>query len=219
MCEGEFKSLQAIHAVSPTFVPEPYAWGKYQHNDPATYFLLTQFRGIAKQPADPVKLTTGLADLHHRSQSPTGKFGFHYATSHARIVQAVDQWDESWCWVFSRHIGHIMDLAKPSLQSPEFDVVCKLTLEKVVPRLLLPLQAEGRVLKPSLVHGDCWDGNTAVDADMGEAFVFDACSFYGHNEYDVGKWRAPRHRLSDEAYVGNYKRLVPVSEPGKKSKR
>ena len=33
MCEGEFESLKAIHAVSPGFVPEPYAWGKYTQED------------------------------------------------------------------------------------------------------------------------------------------------------------------------------------------
>jgi protein-ribulosamine 3-kinase len=215
MCEGEFESLKAIHAVSPGFVPKPYAWGKFQQDEPATYFLLAEFRDVGEQPADPVKLAARLADLHQRSQSPTGKFGFHYATTHARIAQAVDKWDDSWCNVFSSHLGHIMDLAKPILQWPEFDVVCKLTLEKVVPRLLLPLQSDGRVLKPSLVHGDCWDGNTAMDAKTGEAFIFDVCSFYGHNEYDTGNWRAPRHRLSNKAYIRNYKRCFPVSEPGK----
>ncbi|KAL8864500.1 MAG: hypothetical protein Q9198_009822 [Flavoplaca austrocitrina] len=75
-------------------------------------------------------------------------------------------------------------------------------------------QSEGRVLKPCLVHGDCWDGNTAMDIRTGEAFVFDVCSFYGHNEYDTGNWRAPRHRLSNKAYIRNYKKAFPVSEPG-----
>ncbi len=108
-----------------------------------------------------------------------------------------------------------MSLAKPILAWREFDLVCRLTLEKVVPRLLLPLQSEGRVLKPCLIHGDCWDGNTAMDMKTGEAFVFDVCSFYGHNEYDTGNWRAPRHRLSNKAYIKSYKRNFPVSEPGK----
>ena len=49
MCEGEFESLKAIHAVSPGFVPEPYAWGKYSQEDPETYFLLAEFRDIGKQ--------------------------------------------------------------------------------------------------------------------------------------------------------------------------
>ena len=34
-----------------------------------------------------------------------------------------------------------------------------------------------------------------------------------HNEYEIGNWRASRHRLSHETYVQNYKRNFPVSEP------
>ena len=49
MCEGEFESLKAIYAVCPGFVPKPYAWGKYQQEDPETYFLLAQFRDVGKQ--------------------------------------------------------------------------------------------------------------------------------------------------------------------------
>lgn len=49
MCEGEFESLKAIHAVSPGFVPEPYAWGKYAQEDPETYFLLAEFRNVGRQ--------------------------------------------------------------------------------------------------------------------------------------------------------------------------
>ncbi|KAI9769111.1 MAG: hypothetical protein M1840_004462 [Geoglossum simile] len=213
MCEGEFESLKTIHAVSPTIVPEPYGWGKCSQDDPDAYFLLAEFRDIGEQPAEPVKLATLLADLHKRSVSPTGKFGFHISTYHAKISQAVNSWEDSWCDLFTKHLGHVMELAKPILKWREFDVVCKLTLEKVVPRLLLPLQSDGRTLKPCLVHGDCWDGNTAMDSRTGEAFVFDVCSFYGHNEYDTGNWRAPRHRLSGKAYIQNYKQNFPVSEP------
>ncbi|KAI4219041.1 MAG: hypothetical protein L6R36_008596, partial [Xanthoria steineri] len=214
MCEGEYESLKAIYQVSPDFVPRPFAWGRYRKPQQETYFLLAEFRDVGDQePAEPVKLARRLAELHQKSKSPTGKFGFHFATCHAKIAQKVDSWESSWCTLFSNHLGHVMDLAKPILDWPEFDVVCRLTLEKVVPRLLLPLQSEGRVLKPCLVHGDCWDENTAMDIRTGEAFVFDVCSFYGHNEYDTGNWRAPRHRLSNKAYIRNYKRNFPVSEP------
>jgi fructosamine-3-kinase len=144
---------------------------------------------------------------------PTGKFGFHIRTCHARIEQAIDSWEDSWCTLFGRHLAHVMHLTKPILQWPEFNVICKLTLEHVVPRLLLPLQSDGRTIKPCLIHGDCWDGNTAIDADTGEAFVFDACSFYGHDKYDTGNWRASRHKLSDKTYIEEYKKHFPPSEP------
>jgi hypothetical protein len=48
MISGEFESLKAIHAVSPGLVPKPVAWGKYDHEKPETYFLLTQFREVGK---------------------------------------------------------------------------------------------------------------------------------------------------------------------------
>jgi hypothetical protein len=49
MCEGEYESLKAIYAISPSFVPEPYAWGKYKDEAYPTYFLLAQFRDVGEQ--------------------------------------------------------------------------------------------------------------------------------------------------------------------------
>lgn len=49
-----------------------------------------------------------------------------------------------------------------------------------------------------------------MDQRTGDAFVFDVCSFYGHNEYDTGNWRAPRHRLSNKTYIREYKSRFPV---------
>lgn len=183
---------------------------------------MAMLTSASSQPADPYSLAIILADLHSKSQSPTGKFGFHIPTCHTRNVQAVDFWTDSWCELFTAHLSHILSLAKTHLQWPEFDRLGELVLLKVVPALLLPLQSEGRSIKPCLVHGDCWDGNTAIGED-GRAFFFDVASFYAHNEYDLGDWRAPRHLLSDPAYVKAYKALIPPSEPSefpyKSSKR
>ncbi|KAF1982272.1 hypothetical protein K402DRAFT_397712 [Aulographum hederae CBS 113979] len=212
MIEGEFESLKALNAVSPEFCPEPYDWGKFQKLD--TYFLLAQFREVGEQPPDPIKFTARLADLHKRSISPTGKFGFHITTCHAKLPQITDCWEESWAVLYKKQLAHMirLDEEKHGIW-PEFQEVCVLTLEKVIPRLLEPLQSEGRSIKPCLIQGDLWDENTATDMDTGEPFVFDAGSMYAHNEYEIGNWRAPRHRLSNKAYVRNYKRNFPVSEP------
>ena len=48
MCEGEYESLKAIYAISPSFVPQPYAWGKLEGAD-ETYFLLAAFRDVGEQ--------------------------------------------------------------------------------------------------------------------------------------------------------------------------
>ena len=39
----------AIHAVSPGFAPEPYAWGKYKDKESEACFLLEEFRDIREQ--------------------------------------------------------------------------------------------------------------------------------------------------------------------------
>lgn len=106
-----------------------------------------------------------------------------------------------------------MEIASPIMADSEFDTLCRMILDEVVPKLLLPLQEKGRILKPCLIHGDCWDGNTAIDRGTQKLLLFDACSFYGHNEYDIGNWRAPRHKISAVEYVDAYKECYPVSEP------
>ncbi len=54
--------------------------------------------------------------------------------------------------------------------------------EKVIPRLLRPLQTRGRSIKPALFHGDIWYGNISTNADTGEPLMFDPSVFWGHNE-------------------------------------
>jgi protein-ribulosamine 3-kinase len=54
--------------------------------------------------------------------------------------------------------------------------------EKDIPRLLRPLETEGRSVVPRLVHGDMWNDNTSVDAATDTPLIFDACSSYAHHE-------------------------------------
>jgi len=233
MCEGEYESLKALHAVSPTLAPRPYTvgdifrfipskadsvsfqWGRHQRKEPKTYFVLCEFREAGEQPPDPIKFMTRLAELHRNSVSPTGKFGFHITTCHNWITQATDFWDDSWEVVFRKQLSHMVDLDKETSGGwPEFHRVCNLILEKVVPRLLRPLQSDGRKIRPCLIHGDLWDEKTATDMETGEPFMFDAASFYAHNEYEMGNWRGHRYKLSNKIFIKHYKRLFPVSEPG-----
>lgn len=49
MCEGEYEFLKAIHAVSASFVPKQYAWGKYEQDEPETFLLLAELRDVGEQ--------------------------------------------------------------------------------------------------------------------------------------------------------------------------
>ena len=54
--------------------------------------------------------------------------------------------------------------------------------DKVIPRLLRPMETGTRRLKPTLVHGCLWHGNVGVDVKTDEPMLYDCCAFYGHHE-------------------------------------
>lgn len=214
MTKGEFESLKAMHAVSPGFVPEPFCQGSYVEDGDKHWYLLVEFRLVGEQPPDPERFVEKLVEMHKKSVSPTGKFGFHVTTFHGKVAQMTNQWDESWSTVFQRHLGHMVTRDEEvNGYWPEFKILCDITLGSVLPRLLEALQSNGRSIKPCLVHGDLWDENTATDMRNGEPFIFDPGSMYAHNEYETGNWRAVRHRLSSARYVGRYQSLFKRSEP------
>jgi protein-ribulosamine 3-kinase len=117
---------------------------------------------------------------------------------------------------------------------PEFDMLVPALFDKVIPRLLRPLESEGRSVKPSLVHGDLWFANSGIDVDTGESLIFDACCFYAHtecelhdnletlqltrlihmrlNEDEFGQWRPVCNRFGAE-YLEAYHSYVRLSPP------
>ncbi len=93
--------------------------------------------------------------------------------------------------MFSKVLARALDYDEEKFGPwPEFSALRRLLFERVIPRLLDPLQNfEGRTIKPCLVHSDMWDENCADDINTGEPFACDAGSFYAHNEYEIGFWR------------------------------
>lgn len=215
MIEGQYESDKAIHAVSPSFCPKPYAWGQYKATGPSHYFLLAEFREIGQQPPEPTHFSARLAEFHKNSVSPTGMFGFHTTTCHGKAPLLTGCWEKSWEKFFRNMMADVFDSDKRKHPSwPEYEYYAQLVLDKCIPRLLGPLQSNGRNIKPCLVHGNIWDENTATDMETGEPFVFDGSATYAHNEYELGNWRTKRHRLSSKMYIRSYKRHFPASEPG-----
>ena len=67
-------------------------------------------------------------------------------------------------------------------------------------------------MKPSLIHGDLWYANSGIDIETGKPLIFDACSFYAHNEYEFGQWRPICNRFGEE-YLAAYRSYVQMSPP------
>ncbi|KAH8126933.1 hypothetical protein ACSS6W_006097 [Trichoderma asperelloides] len=211
MTRGEFHSMSAMHNVLPEFVPRPIACGTYR-TIADTHFFLCEFREMTNDMPNPHKFAALLSTLHQKSVSPTGKFGFHITTYAGNLPQFV-AWEDSWEVFFAKTMRQALDLEiERKGPSEELDVLSCALFEKVIPRLLRPLESDGRVVKPSLVHGDLWYANAGINVDSDQPLVFDACCFFAHNEYEFGQWRPACNRFGDE-YIAAYNTFAQISPP------
>ena len=181
MARGEFESMHALYDVLPEFVPKPIASGTYS-SVPDTHFFLCEFREMIEDMPDPHEFASLLSTLHQKSTSPTGKFGFHVTTYSGNLPQAVE-WEDSWETFFAKSMRLALDFEiERKGPSEELEALSRILFEKVIPRLLRPLEEGGRTVKPSLVHGDLWYANAGIDVNSNRSLVFDACCFFAHNE-------------------------------------
>nr|KAK5432443.1 hypothetical protein LTR18_011064 [Exophiala xenobiotica] len=196
----------------PDLVPKPKAWGKFRNSLRDTYFFLMEFIDLGSKTVEPRGFCGLIAQLHQISISPTGKFGFSQTTYHGPNPQNTT-WESNWCTYFTRLLNQFFDreIAQNGPQS-EYEAAYRKLVSNVVPKLLEPPQSDGRVLKPCLIHGDLWEGNTGVNLDTGLPVVFDASVMYAHNEMELGMWRADIVRFG-EPYYRQYLSHMPPSEP------
>ncbi|KAK5309137.1 hypothetical protein LTR70_010576 [Exophiala xenobiotica] len=212
MMNGEFASMSAIAQYLPEFVPRPCAWGQFERGPADTYFFLLEFVDIATGAPEPKLFCSQLARLHTESVSPTGKFGFHEISCHGPNWQNTE-WHDSWSAYFTRLLDQFFYRdVEHNGHNESYEEQYETLKNVTIPRILEPLQSEGRVLKPSLIHGDLWEENCGTDLHSGQPVVFDAAAHYAHNEFDLGMWRRDIVRFG-KAHVRQYLRLVPPSEP------
>jgi len=116
-----------------------------------------------------------LAKLHQESMaSPEApqEFGFPVVTYEGTMYQDVT-WCKDWEQSSKLHMWAFIDQEMISRgPSQELDELLPHFKEKVIPRLLRPLQTHGRSIKPFLLHGDLWYGNMAIKVDTGTPIFF-----------------------------------------------
>lgn len=183
--KGEYESTLKIAYFVPDFVPKPIAWGTYILV-PDTHFYVCEFHKLS-----PDKLPNAagfcekLALLHEKSAASGqsgGKFGFQVTTYNGNLPQE-NGWQESWEKFFINGLTHIFALNKQAGgECEELEKLLPALFEKVIPRLLRPLETNGNTVIPALVHGDLWSGNASVRVEDNVPIIFDPSSFWAHNE-------------------------------------
>lgn len=181
MVSGEYMSMKALHDTLPELTPEPIAWGTFAQAD-NVHFFLCEFVDMTDDLPDVEASMKMLAELHAKSSSPNGQYGFHVPTLQGTFPQFTE-WTDSWENFFTKSITTVFENEERS-QGPDEEVqyLCKETLSKVIPRLLRPLETGGRRIEPRLVHGDLWDGNTSTNVETNLPVIYDATCIFAHNE-------------------------------------
>lgn len=211
MAQGEYESQKALSQSIPSNISPALAYGPLEL-EPEKAFFLTKYHDLHPRIIDPAQLASILKQLHSNSSSPTGKFGFPVTTFKGYIT-VDNRWTDTWEEWFARQFRD--EIAwEQSIRGvhDEFNTVAEEFFEKVIPRLLRPLQTEGRSISPVLVHGDLWHGNIEFDVDSQVPILFDSCCVYGHSEFDLSLMVADRYRLKT-LHVNEYIKEMGVSEP------
>jgi fructosamine-3-kinase len=218
MLHGEFESSRIIYGTMPNFFPKPCGYSKYKVQSPPTYFYLSEFIDMDVTTApDPADFCHRLAELHKLSKSPTGKFGFHVQTCDGNKARVVD-WQDSWAVFYRNLFLGVCNLdIKRNGPWPEYERAIQQVAWKVIPHLLEALKSEGRQIKPCIIHGDLWEGNMGINMETGDTLLFDAGSYFAHNEMELGHWRCEfssvfRAKAYTRHYLWNYPTAEPVDE-------
>lgn len=212
MVEGEFESMSMLYKVSPDLVPKPIGFGTFESIEDV-HFFLCEFVDIYDEVPDVTDLCTRIADLHVRSQAlSNGKFGFKVTTCNG-TVQQYTRWTSSWEEFFIETLREAFELEeRVHGYSQKIADMLPALYEKVCPRLLRPLETEGRILRPTLVHGDLWHGNTAIHTESGMPCIYDSSALWAHNEYELHDWRGARFRIG-KTFTKEYFHHFPISAP------
>ncbi|KAI1343764.1 Fructosamine kinase-domain-containing protein [Xylariaceae sp. FL0016] len=216
MLNGEWESSKMIYKLMPDFIPRPIGLGSYGNHTPPAHFYLSDYIDMdVVTPPDPDAFTARLAKLHRQSQSPNGEFGFYVKTCDGQVAHTVD-WEEDWSIFFRNLLLGVCELdRKTNGPWPELQRTTEQVAGRVVPRLLGDLRTiEGEKIKPCIIHGDLWEGNMGMCNETGDTLLFDAGSYFAHNEMELGHWRCEFSSVfRDRAYTMHYLRHFPAAAP------
>ena len=107
--QGEFIVMPELYKTMPDLVPKPCGWRKYTDSTQAKHSFLSEFIDMQVTLPEPDQLRRRLAQLHQKSVSLTGMFGFYTTTFQGNTPQDVP-WESSWTAFFTKLFRHVLAL-------------------------------------------------------------------------------------------------------------
>ncbi|KAI0697545.1 fructosamine kinase PKL/CAK/FruK [Cytidiella melzeri] len=208
---GEAETLRAMHKAAPGLAPRLIECGiideevaEHQSDVGKPYFV-SEYKSLGPlTDASAKKLAKRLATEMHQYKSTQG-FGFAVPTYCGKTRQE-NGWHETWEQCYDAMIGGLLTKLAADGAYSELCAKGKLIRKRVISSLLGPLD-----IQPVLLHGDLWSGNTGTDTETGDPIVFDASSYFGHNEADLAIARI--FGGFPKSFFTTYHQHLPKSDP------
>lgn len=171
MFEAEFAGLQEISQTSTIKTPEPVCCGEYG----SVAFIVMEYIPMGGSRADSITaLGENLAAMHRATQENYGWFRDNTIGSTPQDNERTSDWIVFWR---DRRLGFQLELAARNGYGGKLQQKGRLLLGRVEKFFTQQPPA-------SLLHGDLWSGNYAIDA-TGEPVIFDPAVYYGDRETDI----------------------------------
>ncbi|KAH8681161.1 Fructosamine kinase-domain-containing protein [Xylariales sp. PMI_506] len=207
--QAEFQALEMLHSHSPELFPSPIAFGSYQGISD-THYICTDYRHIARPVSNAGAFVARLADLHRSSQDDFNYYGWAtkaYSGYTPQMFPLSSSWER--CFSMGLLTAFRQELTSQGRDQNIHDLGNQI-IRRIVPRLLRPLESDGRNLLACLVHGNLQATNMGEDDD-GQFLTTNPTPLFAHHEYELGPWFSPRYQMAE--YIHRYTQLIPPSEP------
>ncbi|KAK7918383.1 Fructosamine kinase-domain-containing protein [Apiospora marii] len=164
------------------------------------------------EPIDPERLARRVAELHNKGVAADGLYGADEVIA-GGVLPVRPARSNSWVDDFFRYMRVLIRLEQIAQGPPPAELARLLDamFNRIIPRLLRPLETGGREIMPRLTHTDLWHGNMATGSD-GNPVIFDPACIYGHNEMEIGVWANPR-MVAGMPLINSYHEFFAKSAP------
>jgi fructosamine-3-kinase len=172
MFEAEFTGLQELEKTQSVRVPVPVSYGKTAGHS----FLVLEYLEFGGSTQASERLLGRQLALMHQQQQPY--FGWHRDNTIGSTLQ-LNTPSHDWLTFWrGQRLGFQLKLAASKGYGGD--------LQNKGERLCsdMPALFERYKPQPSLLHGDLWSGNAAVDK-QGYPVIFDPACYYGDREADL----------------------------------
>ena len=195
MFEAEAAGLQALHEAAVIRVPKVYACAC---DEISSWLVIEYISLVSHTRASEAVFAQQLAAMHRCTSESFGWFRDNTIGSTIQTNTISKDWQS---FYRDQRLGYQLKLAKNNGFAS--------SLQYKGERLMANLHAFFATyeVQSSLLHGDLWSGNYAVDA-AGHPVIFDPAVYYGDHEADIAMTEL-FGRLSDGFYAA-YNELYPL---------